>query len=169
MARTYPHQGLDVTLDEENATVVVKAYEQGSADADKVIIDERKFPASDLHDDVQTFTFLYGLSKILQDRCSGISVSDGKMEEMDEVFSMLKAGKKNRERQVGAPVVSAEVEALAALKGVSIPDIQRALSKYPADVRKNILANEQVKAKADEIRAAREEGPDTSLDDLVAA
>lgn len=168
MARTYPHHGLDVELNEADGAVVIKAFKQESEDSDKEFYDERTFLASEIAEALQTWTFLYGVSKILQDRCSGTSVADGKLEEMDEVFSMLKEGKKNRERQVGSPVVSAEVEALAELKGVTIPDIQRSLSKYDADTRKKILSNAQVQAKAQEIKERRASAGDgASLDDLV--
>ena len=79
---------------------------------------------------------------------------------MREVFSQLASGQWKKERVVGAPTVSAEVEALAQLKGISIPDAQRALRAYAPEQREKIMANAKIKA------AREKEAPET-LDDLL--
>lgn len=111
---------------------------------------------------------LYGFKQILSDRCSQVDTGPDKLTAMREVMSLLAAGQWKKERVVGAPTVSAEVEALAQLKGISIPDAQRALKGYAPEQREKILGNPKIKELAAQIKAARQEAPTANLDDLAA-
>jgi hypothetical protein len=85
---------------------------------------------------------------------------------LDEGWNLLKSGNWEFERQGGGPTVSAEVEALAEMKGTSVAAIQKALREYDAETRKGILANEKVQKIAARIRADRESGEALDLTDL---
>ena len=63
------------------------------------------------------------------------------------------------------------IEAMAQLKGVDIPTIQKALKQYDKEQKERILANPAVVARAAEIEAERaaSTGPAIGLDDLLAA
>lgn len=111
---------------------------------------------------------LYGFKQVLSDRCSQVDTGPDKLAAMREVMSLLAAGQWKKERVVGAPTVSAEVEALAELKSISIPDAQRALRSYAPEQREKILSNPKIKEMAATIRAAREGAPTANLDDLAA-
>lgn len=89
-----------------------------------------------------------------------------RLEMIDEGWTQLCSGVWEKEREGGGPTVSAEVEALATIKGVSVSAIQKALKGYTKEQKAAILANPKVKAKADEIRKEREEAS-VDLDDLT--
>ncbi|MCK5713926.1 MAG: hypothetical protein KAI25_14485, partial [Hyphomicrobiaceae bacterium] len=77
------------------------------------VIDSHSFAASGIHDDLKQLTALYGLSKLLQDRSSDVKTGPEKLSAMKGVAEQLSSGQWQKERKVGAPTVSAEVEALA--------------------------------------------------------
>lgn len=128
------------------------------------VVEKWDAKASEIHENIRTDVGLYGLSKLLQDRTSETPAGPGKVSAMQEVMALLAAGTWEKERQVGAPVVSAEVEALAAIYKKTVPEIQAALKGYSAEQRKDILASKPVIAKAAEIRKAREATPAPTLD-----
>lgn len=162
---------LSVELNAELMQVEVAVIDRESEKPVK----EAKFLAGEVHENVRNSVALYGLSKLLQDRSSDVSFGgkdksatpEDKIAAMQEVFDLLKLGTWERERKAGAPVVSAEVEALAALKGITVAEAQTALRKYTKEQRDKILSHESIVAKAKEIKAARENASGTSLDDLV--
>lgn len=137
------------------------------ARADDSVAGEEKFLAAEIHDSIKQQVALYGLSKLLQDRASDVEIGPAKLEAMKAVQAQLAAGQWAKERKIGAVVTSPEVEALAALKQISVPAAQAALKAYPKEVREQILANPDIVAKAAEIRAARETAEVATLDDLV--
>lgn len=153
---------LSVELKAEDATVNVQVIERESGD----VVETETFAAREVADGIKTNVALYGLSKLLQDRSSDTDSGPEKLDAMREVFSMLKGGQWEKERKAGAPVVSAEVEALATLKKITVAQAQAALRKYTKEQREKILSNEQIVLKAKEIRAARET-TDVNLDDLA--
>lgn len=153
---------LAVELKPEDATVNVQVIERESGD----VVETETFKANELADNIKPTVALYGLSKLLQDRSSDTDSGPEKLDAMREVFSMFKSGQYEKERRAGAPVVSAEVEALAELKGISVAQAQAALRKYTKEQREKILGNDKIVAKAKEIRAGRENS-DVSLDDLA--
>lgn len=159
--------GLKIDLDPENEKITVIVRKRDGENF--VDVETEDFKIEDVAEELRPNVGCYGLSKILQDRTSEVKAGPDKMAAMREVMSQLTAGQWEKERVVGAPTVSAEVEALAKLKGITIPDAQRALKKYAADVREKILANPQVVELAAAIRKEREGAEAVSLDDMVAA
>lgn len=153
---------LSVDLDAEKALVNVKVIERESGDA----VEEESFAAREIADGIKTNVALYGLSKLLQDRSSDTDTGPEKLDAMREVFAMLRGGQWEKERKAGAPVVSAEVEALADIKKISVAQAQAALRKYTKEQREKILSNPAIVSKATEIRKARDTS-DVSFDDMV--
>lgn len=153
MARTNPY-GLKVDLDAENAAVVVTLRKREGEGF--TTLESETFPLDGIHADVRPLTDLYGVSKVLQDRCSQVDAGPEKLPAMREVFALLAKGEWERERTAGAPTVSAEVEALAEIKGVSVAAIQKALRAQPEAVREKVLANPRVVERAAQIKAGRE-------------
>jgi hypothetical protein len=153
---------LSVNLNPEDGTVNVDVIERESGNA----VEKETFRLGELPEAIRAVSDLYGLSKLLQDRSSDTDSGPAKLDAMREVMAMFKAGQYEKERRAGAPVVSAEVEALAQLKGITVAQTQAALRKYTKEQRDKILSNEKIVAKAKEIRAAREES-DVDLDDLA--
>lgn len=149
-----------VELDTENMAVNITIREKNDK-GDFVEVDSNSFATSTIHADLADQVLLYGYSKLLQDRSSDTDVGPDKLAAMQEVADQLAAGNWERERRSGAPTVSAEVEALAAIKSCSVADIQKSLRKYTKEQKEKIFANEAVKAKADEIRASRSTDDET--------
>ena len=153
---------LSVELKADDATVNVQVIERESGE----VVESETFQAREVADNIKTNVALYGLSKLLQDRSSDTDSGPEKLDAMREVFSMLKGGQWEKERKAGAPVVSAEVEALAQLKKITVAQAQAALRKYTKEQREKILGNAAIVAKAKEIRDARQ-GVEVSFDDLA--
>lgn len=137
--------------------------------ADDQIVDSTAFSFDELPEDgeIRDKVSLYGLNKLLTDRTSDEKNKRDKLLAMREVFDRLCGGEWAKERVVGAPVVSVFVEALAELKGISVPTAQKALSGYPKDTREKILANPKVTEIAERIKEEREESEEISLDELA--
>jgi len=154
-----------VELDTEAMSVNVAIIDK----ATKETVSSEVFAAAEIHDSCKQKVALYGYSKLLQDRASDVEIGPQKLEAMRGVAAQLAAGQWAKERKIGAIVTSPEVEALAALKEISVPAAQAALKAYPKEIRAQILASEAVVAKAAEIREAREGMEVTSLDDFVPA
>jgi len=158
--------GLKVELNEETGSVDVTVREK--VDGDFKDLDTQAFGIDGINEDIRPKVELYGLSKLLQDRSSAIPTGPDKLAAMNEVFAQLANGEWEKERTRGAPTVSAEVEALASLKGASVAAIQKALRNYTKEQKEKILGSKAVQDKAAEIKAAREEAADVNLDDLAA-
>lgn len=133
------------------------------------VVDSTEFSFEELpgEGEIRDKISLYGLNKLLTDRTSDEKDKEEKLVAMREVFDRLCNGEWAKERQVGAPVVSVAVEALAELKGISVPAAQKALSSYKKEVRDKILANPQVTEIAERIKEERESAEAASLDDLA--
>ena len=131
------------------------------------ILGRRGFDLGDLGDENQQRVSLYGLNKLLTDRTSDQKDKVAKLDEMQEVFDFLATGEWAKERTIGAVVVGAEVEALATMQKMSIPDTQAALAQYDKDVRKAILGREDVQEAAKKIRESRKDAPAKTLDDMI--
>lgn len=152
-----------VTLNAEKLSILIEILKKD----DESVVESGEFVASDVAKNIQSNVVLYGLSKLLQDRTSETEVGPGKIAAIVAVMEQFKAGNWVAERKSGSPVVSAEVEALAALKGLSVAEAQAALKKYDVEVRKQILSNPSIVAKAEEIRNARKAAEGISLDELL--
>ena len=133
---------------------------------DSVVASER-FMAADIHNSLKQQVSLYGYSKLLQDRASDVQIGPEKLDAMKAVAAQLASGQWAKERKIGAIVVSPAVEALAAIKQISVPAAQAALKAYPKEVREQILGNEAIVARAKEIYEARQAAEVANLDDMV--
>lgn len=136
----------------------------------KVLV-TRTYDLTDLPEDNRAHSDAYGVNKVLTDRTSGEKDKLKKIELMDKVWSLLCSGEWAKERVVGAPVVSPAVEALGLLAEptMSIAETQEALSQYKPEVRKALLARDDVVAKAKEVSEARKERKARNFDDMVPA
>lgn len=155
MIRNNPY-GLRVKLNVEAMSVDVEVIDKKADDGKGKVVESDTFPASAVDAKLHKNVALYGYSKLLQDRSSDVPTGPGKLAAMREVAAMLATGEWEKERKVGAPVVSAEVEALARIKKCSVSDIQTALRRYSKENRDKILSSAQVKEIAAVIRAERE-------------
>ena len=164
MTRTNPY-ALSVDLNAEKMTVDVIVKERETDET----IDEHSFLASAIHDDLKSMTALYGLSKLLQDRSSDVKTGPEKLAAMKGVAEQLASGQWQKERKVGAPTVSAEVEALAQFKKITIPQAQAALRRYDKGQREQILSDTRIVELAVTIREARETEEVADLSDLAGA
>jgi len=162
MARTNPY-ALSVKLDAESMSVNVTVKERESDD----VIDTHAFAAADVHESLRNNVALYGLSKLLQDRSSDVKTGPDKLAAMQQIAEQLASGQWEKERKVGAPTVSAEVEALAQFKGITIPQAQAALRKYDKTARDQILGHEKIQELATQIREARADEEVADLSDLA--
>ncbi len=150
----------DANIDTSVVVFIVK--DDDDKEVDQLVID-----GNDLPEDNQQRAYLYGINKLLTDRTSDQKDKVAKLADMQEVFNLLCTGEWAKERVVGAIVCSPEVEALASLQEMSIPDVQAALGQYDKATRTAILGREDVVAKAKLIREARKDAPTKTLDDMI--
>lgn len=154
---------------DEARMVIVAVLREKDKDENIVPVDKTELNYGELHPDLLNFVNLYGLSKLCQDRSSEVKAGPEKLNALREVFNQLVAGQKERARVVGSPVVSVEVEALARIKGISIPDAQRALKNYDKEQKEKILSNPKIVEVARQIEMERASAETSvSLDDLAA-
>jgi len=146
--------------------VVVKLFRRVD-DGDNEVVDTRTYRPTEWDATIQRRVLLYGASKLVQDRTSDESGEDTRLSAMDDVVTRFVAGQWEKEREATGPTVRIEVEALAAIKGVGVAAIQKALRSLDAETREKVLTSEAVKAKAQEIRAEREGQADIDLSDLA--
>ncbi len=106
-------------------------------------------------------------TKLANFAASAKSEGRPRLEMIDEGWAQLSDGVWEKEREGGGPTVSAEVEALAKLKGKPVAAIQKALREYDKETRAKILGNAKVVEEAAKIRKAREEAVTVELDDMV--
>lgn len=135
-------------------------------DGGKVLLTD-EYDFDDLPHENQQRVSLYGLNKLLTDRTSDEKDKLVKLGKMQAVFDLLVSGEWAKERTVGAIVVSAAVEALAAMQSMSIADTQAALAQYDKDTRKAILGRKDVLEAATKISAERKDAPRKTLDDMI--
>jgi len=166
MARRENAYGLKVDLLPDDEAIMVTVRKRDGEDF--VEVESETFKVEDVDASLRGNVLCYGLSKLLQDRVSDTEAGPDKLSAMREVMSRLTAGEWEKERAVGAPTVSAEVEAVARLKKISIPAAQKALRAQSAEVRERILANPAVKELAAQIKAERNEAETIDVGDLAA-
>lgn len=166
MAKRNTDYSFKFDLDTEAGVVIATLREKDEKD-EFVNLDTKSFALSSIPFEVRAFTDLYGLSKLVQDRASQVPAGPEKLAEMQMVYDSLVAGNLERERKSGSPTVSAEVEALASIKGCSVADIQKSIRKYTKEQKEKIFANPAVVAKAAELRSIRET-TEIDLDDILA-
>ncbi len=152
-------KGSITDLTEASSLVIFQTFDEDDAPHASFSFDYNDLPVV-----VQRQVSLYGLNKLLTDRTSGEKDKLAKLDAMEAYFDLLTEGEWAKERVVGAPVVGVEVEALAELEGISIPETQAALAQYDKETRKQILGSKEVQAKAAELREARKDATPKSLD-----
>lgn len=158
--------GLKVKLDvKEGAVDVTVRRKEDEGDWDD--LETQSFSGADISSDLTDQVYLYGMSKLLQDRSSDVATGPDKLEAMQVIYAQLCAGQWERERVAGAPTVSAEVEALAQLKRITIPQAQKALRRYSKDQRQKILGNDDITKLAAKIKTERASAEQVDLDDLA--
>ena len=150
----------EVGVDESIVMFIVK--DDADKEVGRLVIDGYDMPAEN-----RTRVYLYGLNKLLTDRTSDIKDKLAKLDVMQVVHEFLCSGEWAKERTVGAIVCSPEVEALASLGKMSIPDTQAALGQYDKEVRASILGRSDVQLAAKAIRAARKDSAPKTLDDMI--
>lgn len=140
-------------------------------DEGKEVADSRSYDCTELPEEIQTKSLVYGVSKLCAERTSDTPPSDDKLNAIDEVFQSLLDGNWERERKKGTgPTVRIEVEALAALRGCTVKQVQTLLKKYDKEQQESIFAHEDVVAKVEEMKADMGElDDDANLDDLISA
>mgnify|MGYP007059420884 FL=1 len=164
MSRATNKYRTKVDLNADEMSVDISIVDKGSNE----VVASDSFPAHEIHESVRPQVSLYGYSKLLQDRVSDVPIGPEKLDAMKEVAAQLGSGQWAKERKIGAVVTSPEVEALARLKQISVPQAQAALKDYPKEVREKILANPKIVELAAQIRAERDQAESVSLDDLAA-
>lgn len=106
-------------------------------------------------------------TKLANFAASAKSEGRERLDMIEEGWQQLVDGVWEKEREGGGPTVSAEVEALAKIKGKPVAAIQKALREYDKETRAKILANPQVVAEAKRIKAAREASVTVDLGDMA--
>lgn len=167
MAERNNPYSMSFDLDEASMVMTANLRQKDEA-GDIQPLDKRSFAHGGVHSDLLPFVALYGLSKLLQDRSSEVKAGPEKLNALQEVYDQLVAGQKEKARVVGTQVVSAEVEALAQLKGIDVPSAQRALKNYDKEQRDKILSNPKIVELAAKIEEDRKNATSVNLDDLAA-
>ena len=137
-------------------------------DDDNTLADSVEYDTNELSEAIRLKAQAYGVSKIMAERTSELAPGPDKMEGIQEVWDALLGGDWERERKKGTgPTVRIEVEALAALRGVTVKQAQTLLKKYDKAQQENIFNNPQVQAKVKELEAEAADADDISFDDLA--
>jgi len=157
--------GLKAVENTDDMTVTIMVYDFD----EETSLDETVFSFRKVHATLQARTSLYGLKKILMDRTSQVKENpEAKLAAMADVMARLETGEWSAERQGGGlGVVSVEVQALAQVKGITVPDAQLALKSYTKEQREKILSSAKVQEAAKALRAQREKAEVKSLDDML--
>lgn len=121
----------------------------------------------DVHPDVRGLVWDYGMAKLGMDRASQFEGQE-KLEKIAQVYEDLCNGIWERESKRGATIVAAWIEALAEVKGATIPEIQASLKGYTDAQKEKIRANPAVAAKTKEVLDRRAgAGSTVNLDSLL--
>ena len=122
------------------------------------------FDGFDLPKVIQEEIFVYGLSKIIDDRLSQVH-SDLKLDQARALFDQFKAGNWKAERTAGARFLPTVVEAIAQIKGCSVASAQAAYRGLDEEQRVVLKGNLAEKISA--IEEARSKAAEVGLDDLL--
>ncbi len=122
-------------------------------------IDGMEFPEV-----IQEEIFVYGVSKIIDDRLSQVS-PDLKMTEAKKLVAQFAAGNWKAERTGGIHVLPLVIEAIMQRKGCKVAPAQAAYRAL-SDEAKTVLKDNLSEAMA-EIAEARKGADEVTLDDLI--
>lgn len=121
----------------------------------------------DVHPSMRGLVWDYGIAKLGMDRASQFDGPE-KLEKITQVYDDLCAGVWERESKRGTVIVAAWIEALAEVKGATIPEIQASLKGYTDAQKEKIRANPAVEAKTKEVLDRRAgAGSTVNLDSLL--
>lgn len=121
----------------------------------------------DVHPSMRGLVWDYGIAKLGMDRASQFDGLD-KLDKIQQVYDDLCEGVWERESKRGSVIVAAWIEALAEVKGATIPEIQASLKGYTDEQKDKIKANPAVVAKTQEVVNRRAgAGSTVSLDSLL--
>ena len=151
----------------DDGRVIVQLYDVVE-DGDNTLADSVEYDCNELSESIQLKGLAYGVSKIMAERTSELSPGADKLEGISEVWDALLEGQWERERKKGTgPTVRIEVEALAALRGITVKQTQTLLKKYDKEQQEKIFANEAVQAKVAELEAEAGDAADEDFGDLL--
>lgn len=148
-------------------TVLVSEYEgEGWSDEDKKVLQTETFNVSDVPASLETSDepkslAAYGLSKILQERPSGIKGAAEKLDAMRSAFSVLCSGKWREYKEGGGrgPKLDAIfVQAVADEKKVKVPQAEAALRKMDKETIKQIRNLPTIQDRMEKLRASADKG-----------
>ena len=163
MAQAKATHGIRVTRDTKAMSIKFELVNKSTEKVD----DELVLLWETVHDDAKDFCSLYGVSKILMDRCSGEDMLD-KLAAYADLFSeTLQIGITEKERsKPGRRLTSIQAQALMRHYDASITAVQASWNKCSEEKKKQILESEKVQALIKEIK---DEAEDESLafDDLT--
>ena len=112
------------------------------------------YDVSAYSDEIRDNVLMFGAKSLFQARTSQTPANE-KFEAFKALDAQLREGKWESDRAGAFGVTSPEVEAIAELKGCTIPEVQRALKGYDKAKRDKMYASSKVKELAEEIRARR--------------
>ena len=135
------------------------AVKVDSATDQELAIDGNALPK-----EIQDEIFVYGISKIVDDRLSQVP-ADLKMDTAQKLVDQFMAGEWKAERTVGARILPAIIEAIVQVKGCSPAAAQLAHRRLD-DEQKIVLAGNLAKQVA-AIKEARSKAAEVGLDDLL--
>lgn len=136
---------------------------------DKVTGDSIEFNRSDVSRENLPYLDCFALKTILSTRVSQADPDD-KMEQMRDVIALLKTPKWTKEREGGGiAIVSTFVQAVAKVKGCTIPQAQQSLKSFDKEAKDKMRKNAKVVKAMRDIEAAQtKEAEDlVDLDDLA--
>ena len=124
------------------------------------------YDVAEYEDDINAKVLMFGAKSLFQARASQVDNAE-KVAYWAALDAQLRGGSWESERTHTVRVVSAEVEALAQIKDVSVAEIQVALKSLEEEKRAKVLANPAVAKLATTIREKRE-ATVVDLEDLAA-
>ncbi len=122
-------------------------------------IDGNSFPEK-----IQAEIFVYGISKIIDDRLSQVA-ADLKMDQAKELVKQFLAGDWKAERVAGARFLPTVIEAIAQIKGCSVAAAQAAYRGL--DDEQRIVLKGNLAETISAIEEARSKAAEVGLDDLL--
>ena len=135
------------------------------------LVSDTPYDCTKLPEVNQLRAMAYGVSKLMAERTSELSPSSDKVDAIGEVFDALMTGEWERPRKAGSgPTVRIEIEALAAIRKITVKQAQTLIKKYDKDAQEKIFTNPAVVAQVAKLQKATDATDEgTNFDDLLAA
>ena len=140
-------------------------HETGEATAKDIILDKSvTWALHTLSEEIQNQVSIYGLGKVLQDRCSQVSADD-KLTAMTATFESLLTGKWKSDRVAGSRFVSPIGQVIQDFKKCSVAAAQAAYTALSDEAK--IALKEGQKDAIEAVIEARAKQDEVSLDDMI--